>query len=179
MQTSATGKTLQQASGFTLLEVLLVVVIIGITALMGANLINSQSVERSIMSSAARFQAGMQYLCDQAVLENRAYGIEFTTELTAVLQHQNQQWVWLESQRVDSGLEQFSKALLLNGVTVNLKPEPEQQPHLICQPDGSLSPFELRLWQADQSARASQPEGPYYVIRTEGPWRLSGAWHEG
>jgi general secretion pathway protein H len=179
MQTSVTGNTLKQASGFTLIEVLLVVVIIGITAFMGVNFINSQSVERHIMSSAARFQAGLTYLCDQAVLENRAYGIEFTTEMTAVLQHQNQQWVWLESQRIDSELEQFSKAVLLNGLTVSLKAEPEQQPHVICQPDGSLSPFELRLWQAGQTEQANQSDEPYYVVRSDGPWRISGAWYGG
>jgi general secretion pathway protein H len=179
MQTSVTGKSSQQASGFTLMEVLLVVVIIGITAFVGASFINSQSVERSIMSSAARFEAAVVYLCDQAVLENRAYGIEFTDEQMAVLQHQNEQWVWLESQRVDSDLEQFSKALLLNGINVNLKPDPERQPHLICQTDGSLSPFELRLWQASGTGQANQPAGAYYVVRTDGPWRISGAWYEG
>ena len=152
-------------------------VIIGITAFMGASFINSQSVERHIMSSAARFQAGMTYLCDQAVLENRAYGIEFTTEMTAVLQHQNQQWVWLESQRIASDFEQFAKAVLLNGLSIPLKSEPEQQPHVICQPDGSLSPFELRLWHTSQAEQNNRPDGAYYMIRSDGPWRITGAWY--
>ncbi|MFC3194377.1 type II secretion system minor pseudopilin GspH [Marinicella sediminis] len=178
MRTLETGKTRHNESGFTLIEMLLVVVIIGITAYMGVNLINSQSAERNIMSAAARFQAGIEYVCDQAILENRAYGIEFTHDGQFVMQHQHNQWAWLEGQQLLTDLAQFPHAIYINGRPISLKPDVEQQPHLICQSDGSLSPFELRVWIPAENPSENQTGNSYYKLKNDSPWIITGAWHE-
>ncbi len=86
-----TGK--QHISGFTLLEILLVVVIIGIMTVVGTNIINSQSPERAIMETAAKFEAELKYLCDLSVLENRAHGIEWSEYGRHWLTYQSGDWV--------------------------------------------------------------------------------------
>jgi general secretion pathway protein H len=175
MLTLATGKPPRRSLGFTLIELMLVVVIISITAWFGVNLINSQSVERSVMSAANRFQHTITYLCDKAVLENRAMGIELTHTGLIMLQHQGGRWLASGDLRVNSDLHEFSHAILLDGLPVQLKDTPEEQPHVICQSDGSLSAFELRVWQP--AVDGDEQEHPY-VIKTGDPWTLTGGWHE-
>jgi general secretion pathway protein H len=158
--------------GFTLIEVLLVVVIIAIMSVVSVNVINSQSYERQVMSHAAEIEAELKYLCDKAVLENRAYGIEWTKESHNVLKYQLGDWVVQQSpmnQREQK--PQFQIQVLLNGLTQNLPQEAEELPHVICQSDGTMNPFELR-WLS------LEPNGAYYSLKAETPWQVKGAWVE-
>lgn len=165
---SASQKRFQ---GFTLLEILLVVLIIGIMTVVGANVISSQSPERSIMNAAAAFQAELTYMCDLSVLENRAHGVEWTESGRQWLSYQSGDWV-IKEQPVNTGeTVPYLQQILLDGVEQILEPEVEELPHVICQSDGSFNPFELRWIPLND-------EKVYYSMKSVTPWQISGAWFE-
>lgn len=158
-----------KTSGFTLIEILLVVVIIGIMSIMGINIISSQSNERQIMNDATMLEAKIKYICDLSILENRAHGIEWTENGLQVLKHQAGDWVVLDAD--DSGFE-MDRQILLNGLVQTLEEEIEELPHVICQPDGSFNAFEVK-WPAGVNKTAL-----YYSLRSETPYQLVGTWLE-
>jgi type II secretion system protein H len=158
--------------GFTLIEILLVVLIIGIITVLGANAINSQSPERAIMSSAAKVEAKLKYICDLSVLENRPHGIEWVESGHQILKYQSGDWVIHETV-VATGQTPFKPKVLLNGIEQILEPEVEEMPHVICQTDGSFNPFEIRWATTNEN-----DDMPYYSLKSTSPWQLHGAWIE-
>jgi len=156
--------------GFTLIEILLVVVIIGIMSVAGVNILNSQSVERQIMLTANQFESEIKYLCDRAILENRAYGVEWLSNGYQVMQYHQGSWRSMESSQGLVTIDGFDFELMIRGLNQELSEQVEQIPHVVCQTDGSINAFELRL--------LSPESNNYYSLRTETPWKLSGAWVE-
>ena len=68
----------------------------------GANLINSQSIERVIMNQAKQFETNLQYLCEKAVFEHQAFGIEMQSGGYAVMRYQQASWQLVEQQQTDT-----------------------------------------------------------------------------
>jgi len=157
-------------SGFTLIEILMVVVIIGIMSVAGVNIINSQSVERQIMNEAAMLEAKIKYICDLSILENRAHGIEWTENSLQILKYQAGDWVSVDKHGSKLTME---RQIVLNGLVQALETEAEEIPHVICQTDGSLNAFEVK-WPA----KGVKQSISYYSLRSETPYQLVGAWLE-
>jgi len=162
----------QISFGFTLIEILLVVLSVGIMTVLGANAINSQSAERLVMSAAAKLEAELKYICDLAVLENRAHGIEWNESGHHILKYQAGDWVMYENLKSTEQVP-FKPQVLLNGIKQILEPEVEEMPHVICQTDGSFNAFELR-WRTT----IEQDDAPYYSLKSTSPWEVTGAWLE-
>ncbi len=161
------------AAGFTLLEILLVVLIVSIMTAVGVNTINSQSIERVIMNQAQKFENDLQFICDKAVFENQAFGFEWTMSGYQVLRYQQQTWQPVEAQ-VDAAIPTTIQVdLLIDGLSQILPEEGEALPHIVCQSDGSFNAFELRF-----SAQQAATPAHYYALNTESPWRLTGGWHQ-
>ncbi len=167
--------------GFTLLEILLVVLIISIMTVVGSNLINSQSVERQVMNQAQKFSNDLTFICEKAVLENQAYGLELYKVGYQVLQHQQTDWVLVDSQISPVIQDGIEMELIFGGLSENLAPEAAtedlREPHIICQTDGSFNVFELRFNVAAELSDAGN-DSPSYAISTQTPWQLKGAWYQ-
>lgn len=169
------------SKGFTLLEILLVVVIISIMTAVGANIINSQSIERVVLNQAQKFSDDLTFVCEKAVLENQAFGIEFYTNGYQVLRYQQPEWLLIESQSAPQINENIVTDLLLDGLSQELQQElassDEHLPHIICQTDGSFNAFELRFSAAGEISQNTETI-TYYALITQSPWQLNGAWHQ-
>ena len=168
--------------GFTLLEILLVVLIVSIMSFIGVNIINSQSIERVILNQAQQFNDDLMYVCEKAVLENQAFGFEFLATGYQVLRYQQSEWLLLETQKVPQFNEAIETELLLDGLSQDISADSsigdENLPHIICQSDGSFNPFELRF-SAEEAAEPNQLDDKiYYALTSETPWQLKGAWHQ-
>jgi general secretion pathway protein H len=74
--TSAIGETPE--SGFTLIEMLVVLTIIGITA--GAVLLTAPDSRRSLIDEAERFAANLARAKEEAVLTNRTVDVQITSK---------------------------------------------------------------------------------------------------
>lgn len=168
--------------GFTLLEILLVVLILSIMTAVGANIINSQSIERIIVNQAQKFNADLQFICEKSVLENQAFGFEVLSTGYQVLRHQQQDWLLLESQVPAEFNDSIHVELLFEGRILDLSHQPslidEHLPHIICQSDGSFNAFEIRFSAATVTVESPDEDSTYYALKSETPWQLIGAWHQ-
>ena len=168
--------------GFTLLEILLVVLIISIMTAVGANIINSQSIERVILNQAQQFSDDLTFICEKAVFENQALGIELLNNGYQVLRYQQPQWLILESQASPQVNAAISLELLLDGLSQQLQlettPGDEPVPHIICQSDGSFHAFELRFSSTDTGNQAIESKPIYYALSSQSPWQIQGGWYQ-
>lgn len=153
------------------MEVLLVVVIIGIMAAVGVGLVNSQSSERQLQQQAQQWQQMLSYLCQQSVLNNRAYGIELSQNTAQVLVFEQPHWQPMVQLTEALPIENLSWQVQLEGRSMPLAAELTALPHLVCYSDGQINPFTLQL-------RLSQLPDISYEIMAETPWQLTGQWHE-
>ncbi len=174
-------KSRTSTKGFTLLEILLVVLIISIMTALGSNLINSQSVDRLVMNQAQKFSDDLTFICEKAVLENQTYGLELFENGYQALQFQQTDWVLIESPISPIIKEGVGMELILGGLSENLALEISSEelhdPHIICQTDGSFNAFELRF-NVSNDLSESKNDNAYYAISTQTPWQLKGAWYQ-
>lgn len=161
-------KLMPISQGFTLLEILLVVIIVGIMAATGVNLINSQSIERVIMSQAKAFEQNLTFLCEKSVFENQAIGIELSQFKYQAYRYQRQVWQLIESDDIPELNTEIEVNLLIDGVAQKLTVEGDGSPQIVCQADGAVNAFELRF--------AARGDENYYAINASTPWALTAQW---
>lgn len=157
--------------GFTLIELLLVVIIIGIMASVGVGLIKSQSGERQLQQKAQQWQHMLTYLCQQAVLNNRAYGVELSQQSVQVMVFEQSQWRPLNQWSQALPTEDLRWQIDLDGRQMPLSAEITSLPHLVCYTDGQINPFRLQL-------QMQQLPAVTYVLTAETPWEITGEWYE-
>ncbi len=156
--------------GFTLIEILVVVVIVSIVSVMGVQMISSGSVERNLQQHGRILQASIEYSCDQAILQNRSYGLRFYQTGYQFSQYTNQQWIEVTSEIISNN--QFADGSLLSleidGYSVVLPEEVDEVPQLMCDSSGQLTPFIVRISDATKQH--------HYQLKSIDFWRMQGQW---
>ncbi len=180
MPTSATGtssndrRAAPRPSGFTLLEVLVVIVIIGIITTMAVVSVRVLGGDHEMDQEARRIQAVLTQAREDAMLEGRDVGFRLDARGYDFLRFDTRTERWetvaddplLRERTLPDGLE---AALYMEARQVQLpsRSEPTERtsanPQVVVMASGDLIPFEIRL------ARAGTAE----VRRIEG--RLEGA----
>ena len=158
------------SQGFTLLEILLVVVIIGIMTTAGVNLVNSQSLERVIINQAKAFEQNLKFLCEKSVFENQAIGVELNQFGYQAYRYQRQIWQLIEKEAIPEFNNEIEFSLLLDGITQKITVEGDGLPQIVCQADGTFNGFELRF--------VAGGDGSYYALTASTPWTLTAQWHD-
>jgi general secretion pathway protein H len=169
MPTSGTGicsrasaRALQR--GFSLLELLVVVAIIGIMA--GAVMLSVGSLghDREIQDETERLRSVLDLLHEESLMQSRDYGIMFTATGYRFYLYDYQQLEWVEP-RDDRLLREYtlkprlSMALVLDGRDVPLEPDFESQdvdtpaPQVMLLASGEVTPFTLEMSREDFDGR--------------------------
>jgi general secretion pathway protein H len=160
-----------QTKGFTLIEILVVVVIVATLSVIGVQLISSGSVERNLKQHGRILQASIQYNCDQASLQNLSYGIKFSINGYNFAHYVNQQWLDVVSQDVNF-TKVFEDGSLLNlevdGQEIVLNEDFDEIPQVMCDSTGELTPFKVSLSDASNKH--------HYRLKTVGFWDIEGEW---
>ncbi|WP_421288038.1 GspH family T2SS minor pseudopilin variant ExeH [Aeromonas veronii] len=154
-------------SGFTLLEVLLVAMLMGLVATAVTLSMGGARGDRELDKQARRLMATLQLAQEYAVMDGRLVGIRIEDNGWQFMQRQAKDRKWLaltgDKQLGPVQLaENMTLALELEGFgwqpdsdekTEQKRDEKERTPQLLIFPGGELSPFVLTFTQQDDDAR--------------------------
>ncbi|MCB1604433.1 MAG: prepilin-type N-terminal cleavage/methylation domain-containing protein [Gammaproteobacteria bacterium] len=161
---------MKRSHGFTLIEILIVVVIISILTVLGVQMTNSGSVERNLQQQGQILQSSIEYACDQAVLQNIPYGVKFSLYGYTFSRFYQQQWLDVETEYLFPHL--FNQGFLLNleidGQNLVLDEDFSEFPQLLCDANGQLSEFVAKITDA------TELHG--YQVKSDGLWQMQGGW---
>lgn len=143
--------------GFSLIEILVVVVIVGVTTGLVALSIRG-SGEREVENAAHRAQALVRLACERAMLGGRDIGFAVVNDGLRFGYFDIDGWRPLAGAGSDElrarplGRD-LALAALREGIPLPLSEEPGREPSFACLSSGELTPFVLRIDRVD----ASQP----------------------
>ena len=182
MRISATGNL---TDGFSLIELLVVMVIIGLFAATAVLSLNVVGPDRELEREALRLRSLLDTLMDEAVLETRDYGVQFTRHGYRFFVYDYRTLTWLDP--VGDGClrehrlaEPLELTLFLDDREVSLEPEQEPepgeqpQPQVVLLASGEITPFEAQFFRDAAGGRyllAGALDGSLQVTRSgfDGP----------
>jgi len=145
------------ARGFTLIELLVVLVILGCLIGLAVFSTGIAGPARELRNEAERLAGLIGVLADEAVLDNREYGLLFTVDSYQVLSYDPRTGQWQALSGKAHRLPAWAElSVELEGEPLKLpRPLAEQPatsltPQLLVLSSGELSPFSLRLGERRQ-----------------------------
>ena len=164
--------------GFTLVEILVVVVIIGIVGVGAVLSMRAGGGDRDVTEERDRFLALVDFVRERAELENREYGVRFFQGGYEFLRYDDRaaRWMRIEDERTLRGRRlppSLTVALAVEGRVVVL---PEQDakdlaPQVLLFSSGDLNDFDLTVKRrgADLGFRIAPDTATYEVRLTNLP----------
>lgn len=153
----------KSARGFTLIELLVVLVLLGV--LTGLVVIGSgiaSSPTRKLNDEAERLTGLLRVLLEEAVLDNREYGVRFEQHSYQVLRYEPRKASWepLDSkvhelpEWVELRIEVEDQGIGLPAPAGEKEGRQAKPPQLLILSSGELTPFSLRLGSRGRGAPA-------------------------
>ena len=148
------GGARQSAAGFTLVELLVVLVILGVLIGLAVFSTGIAGPSRELRNEAERLSGLIGVLAEEAVLDNREYGLWFDATSYQVLRYDTAKSQWQTVDKQPHVLPAWAQLSLdLEGAALTLpsateeeeKPGSERLPQVLILSSGELSPFRLQL----------------------------------
>lgn len=142
--------------GFTLIEILVAVVIVGVLALAVTISIATAGGERQLARESERLQGLIDFACHQAELTGREIGLRLDGRGYAFTRLGFDGWSSdaLENElRPRSWVPGLGVEILRDGRDLRLAESDSEPPQIVCFSSGELSPFLLRLQLGDVANR--------------------------
>ncbi len=151
-------------SGFTLIEILVVVVILAVMAATVTLAVGGVGGERQLSRETEQAQALIGHACEQAELTGKTIGISLNSSGYRFSELHGDDWLPLPlgEFRERAWLEGTASALSRDGQPVQIGEAYPDKPQLVCFSSGELTPFRLTLALADLPIRYrldGQPDG--------------------
>jgi general secretion pathway protein H len=152
----------RQPSGFTLIEILVVVVILGVLAAALTLAVGVGGGERQLERQAEQVQALVGYACEQAELSGREIGVSMNTSGYRFSRLERDNWTAFRDGelRPRAWLPNSGATLSRDGQRVEITLQFPDKPQLLCFSSGELTAFELEFRLPENSARYRLDGGP-------------------
>jgi len=162
------------AAGFTLVEILVVVVIVGTVVSIAMLSFGVLGTDRELQTEARRFASLVEMARDEAAMQSREFGIEIMTGAYRFVEYDGLAGRWADvpgddTLRLRSLPEDEEFELYIEDKRIRLDEEPAQfedpderrgmtsnkpyAPHLLIFSSGDATPFELRILRAFDDQR--------------------------
>jgi general secretion pathway protein H len=144
-----------RSRGFTLIEILVVVVILAITAVAVTLAVGAAGGERQLARDAERLGALVGYACEQAEIRGRAIGVSLDRDgyRFSLADHVD----WVPASDAELRPRRWSVApdaeLSRDGQRVAIDQAFPDKPQLVCFASGELTAFRLDLFLPDGTSR--------------------------
>jgi general secretion pathway protein H len=156
------------AAGFTLIEILVVIVIVGTVLSLGMLSIGLLGDDRDLQTEARRFSSLIEVVQDEASLQGREFGVEVMTAGYRFVEYDALLGRWtdvlgdevlrLRGMPEEVELELFleDKRIILDDDAAEFEDPDEKNktagtevyaPHLLVFSSGDATPFELHIWR--------------------------------
>lgn len=145
------GIPMRYPRGFTLLEILVVLLLVGIVSTLAVLAIGDGGRERQLVQEAKRFAALLVLANEEAVLQSREYGVQFSSEgyrFMAYEPGEKSRWRSLEQDallRPRSMPLPIRLELYIDDLPVSLDGR-QDLPQILLTSAGERTAFELRLF---------------------------------
>ncbi|MFK7793748.1 MAG: type II secretion system minor pseudopilin GspH [Gammaproteobacteria bacterium] len=139
-------------SGFTLIEVIVVIAIIGFVLTIATISIGDPQVKR-MKQTSERFTALVQLAKEQAIFNSQEYALSVWDSGYAFYTLNEDGWVLVSDDRIFRGRtlpDGIEHKLYLDGIKVVLSNEDERKPQIFITSDGEVSPFQLDITDLDE-----------------------------
>ncbi len=155
--------------GFTLIEILVVVVILAVVAGAVTFSIGGVGGERQLARQAEQTQALIGYACEQAELTGHSIGIDVSTQGMRFVQLDHQNWTPFGpgELRTRKWLETTRAALSRDGRLLEVNSDYPEKPQVVCFSSGEMTPFRLELALSDLRVTYrldGQPDGDVKLV---------------
>lgn len=141
--------------GFSLIEILVVMVILAVLCAAVSLAIAGAGGERSLARDAARAQALITYACERAELAGRDIGLSFDRSGYRFSRFEHDVWTPVRGDelRPRAWSVNLSTTLLRNGQPVAIATAFPDKPQLLCYASGELTAFRMELALPDLARR--------------------------
>lgn len=139
MQKSVTGMSANR--GFTLIEILIVIVIIGITVSFAMLAFGDFGQERRILFAAEQLRSSLRLAQEQSILKTATMGVRIDNTSYQIVKFQESSG-W--SNNNNKGI--YKTVLFPNNTVINLKTDHKpknKEPEIIINTSGDMTPFTL------------------------------------
>jgi general secretion pathway protein H len=162
----------RKRSGFTLIEILVVVVILGVVIGAVTLALGAVGGERQLARQAEQVRALFAYACEQAELTGRDLGISVDAQGYRFSVANRDEWIADKASelRARKWLVGTQTKLSRDGQHIAVAGEAPQKPQLVCFSSGELTPFRLELALGDVKQRFridGQPDGEVVLSTVE------------
>jgi general secretion pathway protein H len=142
-------------SGFTLIEILVVVVILAVTAAAVTLAVSGAGGERQLARDAERLRALLGYACEQAEISGREIGLSLSRAGYRFSRGDHDQWLPAGDGELRPRKWSVSADAVLtrDGQRVDIGADFPEKPQLVCFSSGELTAFRLDLVLPESTTR--------------------------
>jgi general secretion pathway protein H len=152
----------QRSKGFTLIEILVVLVIIAVMVSFAVLSVNVTGRDTQLDDETQRIEGLLQLLRERAALEGHDFGLKVESSAYEFLRYDNERERWFtfddentfRHRELPKGLE-FALRLEARRVVLNATPHPEAPPQLVIAASGEATPFEIHISRRGTDATAA------------------------
>lgn len=146
-------------NGFTLLELMVVVALIGLLSATVIVNFSPEKKEKPIPETMARIKFQLRSISERAIEEQRWFGFSFSDHAYQLMTFTKHGWQKASGSKQQMIPQEVDIMLESEGSVVRFN-SPESEPQIQLSPDGLITPFRLRLSLFNEEQELTDPYAP-------------------